>query len=232
MQGDSNSCLDIIFISYDESNSDKNWLELKQRFPRAKRVHGVAGIREAHKKAAQLSSTHFFFVVDGDNRVCKDFNFDSSKINLSEDTLYVYRCYNPANHLIYGFGAVKIYNKALIEARIPSGDYVDLATTITEKYQIIPIVATETHFFYSPREAWRGAFRECSKLSAGIIARQKNDETKKRLEQWCSKINHIKNADWVMLGARQGREFGENFSHALDKLNDFDWLDRKFDELS
>lgn len=44
---------DIVFISYNEPNAEKNWESLKQRFPSAKRVDGVKGIHEAHKKAAK-----------------------------------------------------------------------------------------------------------------------------------------------------------------------------------
>ena len=32
---------DIVFISYNESNADKNYAVLKSRFSMAKRVHGV-----------------------------------------------------------------------------------------------------------------------------------------------------------------------------------------------
>jgi len=40
---------DIIFISYNEPNADKNWLALKSRFPMAKRVHGIKGIHQIER---------------------------------------------------------------------------------------------------------------------------------------------------------------------------------------
>ena len=221
------SDLDIIFISYKESNADKNWIELKSRFPRAKRVHGVKGILEAHGQAAEKSQTSFFFVVDGDNRIKPDFQFVTPEVHLSEDTLYVWRCYNPINDLVYGYGAIKLYNKTLLKQRHQS-KYVDLATTVTEKYHIIHEVASETHFNSSPEEAWRGGFRECAKLAAETIRGQKSDETKNRLNQWCEKKNSVRHADWVLRGAQQGRAFGEKYSDQLHFINDFTWLEEEF----
>jgi hypothetical protein len=139
---------DILFISYRESNADENWAALKERFPGAKRVHGVRGIAEAHRRAAELSSTEHFFVVDGDNRILPSFDFSPPQGGLRTDTLYVWRCLNPINDLCYGFGAVKLYNKGLIERR-QAKTYVDLATSVAERYQIIPIVASETYFCHT-----------------------------------------------------------------------------------
>ena len=235
MQSDSridSKSLDIVFISYDESNSDKNWLELKARFPRAKRVHGVQGIKQAHQKAAETSQSNFFFVVDGDNRIRPDFNFEVDDFELKQDSIYVYRCVNPANGLSYGFGAVKIYNKSLIAGRDPKEKYVDLATTVTTNYRIVSIKASETYFFNTEKEAWRGAFRECAKLAAGIIARQNDKETQERLDQWCVGVRDVPNKEWILMGARQGRDFGKNYPDQLSHLNDFNWLDRKFDEFT
>ena len=218
---------DILFISFNESNADKNWLELKRRFPQALRVHGVSGIRKAHEKAAELSRTPFFFVVDGDNRLRPDFHFTLPAETLREDTLYVWRCHNPVNDLIYGYGAVKLYNKTLVQNRLQK-TYVDLATTVTEHYRIVSDVASETHFFSTPEEAWRGAFRECAKLAAGIIDRQKEQETLSRLEQWCSVARPVPNAEWVLKGANQGRDFGTSHKDQITKINDFTWLKQRF----
>lgn len=227
--GASGHPLDIIFLSYDESNSDKNWLELKRRFPRAKRVHGVKGIAEAHKQAASKSDTHFFFVVDGDNRILPSFSFNPPDLNLEEDSLYVYRCRNPLTLLTYGYGAVKIYNKSLLE-NDPEKDFVDLATTVTAKYRIINEVASETYFFNSAEEAWRGAFRECFKLAGSLIDRQKQKETEERLQRWCDLDSSLRFSEWARLGARQGAELARSEWASTCKINDFNWLRGYFDE--
>ena len=44
---------DIVFISYEEPNADDVYAELKERYPMAKRVHGVKGIHQAHIAAAK-----------------------------------------------------------------------------------------------------------------------------------------------------------------------------------
>jgi hypothetical protein len=54
--------LDVIFISYKESNAEGNWQRVLQKAPWAKRVAGVEGIFNAHKAAAKLATTDMFFV--------------------------------------------------------------------------------------------------------------------------------------------------------------------------
>ena len=58
--------LDVFYISYNESFADENYEMLKVFAPHAQRVHGVKGIFEAHKKAAEQSNTTHFYVVDAD----------------------------------------------------------------------------------------------------------------------------------------------------------------------
>ena len=49
--------MDIVFISYDEPNADKNFEILKNKFGNTKRLHGVNGMVTALKEAAKLSKT-------------------------------------------------------------------------------------------------------------------------------------------------------------------------------
>ena len=63
--------LDIIYLSYDEPNAEKNYADLLTKVPWAKRVHGVEGSDAAHKACAELSETDRFVTVDGDNTVRK-----------------------------------------------------------------------------------------------------------------------------------------------------------------
>ena len=73
---------DIIFISYGEPNADENYNDLFKRFnvkgvfgDRVKRIDGVKGIHQAHIEAAKKASTRYFYVVDGDAVITKEFNF-------------------------------------------------------------------------------------------------------------------------------------------------------------
>ena len=221
---------DIIFISYLESNADKNWLQLKERFPRAKRVHGVAGILEAHQEAARRSNTDFFFTIDGDNQILPSFSFQNIHPSLCQDSLYVWRCRNPVNGLTYGYGAVKLYNKSII-GRMTELKESDLATTAFRHYQIIDEVASETHFHCTPKEAWRGAFRECAKLTQQLQNNPRDKQTQERLHIWCHHSSDHNNGQWVIRGANSGKAFASNINtgQSIAKfINNFEWLEMKF----
>lgn len=217
---------DIIFLSSFETNADENWSLLSSRFPRAKRVHGVRGILQAHQEAARKSDSHYFFLVDGDNRILRDFQFALPE-SLDPRSIYVWRCLNPANDLVYGFGAVKLYNKSLL-LHDQHGKVSDLATTVAHNYQIIHEVASETHFFATAREAWRGSFRECAKLARNPESQLENHVTRTRLETWCSRVNDVPHASWILRGAKMGREFGDS-KESLTRINDYDWLNQTFE---
>ena len=64
---------DIIFLSYDEPNAEKNYVDLVNKVPWAKRVHGVDGSDAAHKACAELSDTKHFVTVDGDTIIDQKF---------------------------------------------------------------------------------------------------------------------------------------------------------------
>ena len=64
---------DVIFLSYDEPNAEKNYNDLIKKIPWAKRVHGVEGSDAAHKACAKLSDTERLIIVDADNVINGDF---------------------------------------------------------------------------------------------------------------------------------------------------------------
>ena len=221
--------MDIFFLSYDERYREKHWQELKCRFPQSRRIHGIKGVALAHRLCAQLSKTDFFFVVNADNQILyEEFSFQvSEKI---KEAVYTWRCLNPVNDLVYGFGGVKLFPKSAFFS-FPFS--VDISSALKAPYHIVPEIASVTCFNSSSFEAWRGAFRECVKLSSRCIPFQKDSETKKRLEVWCTKGVNKPFGPYVLLGAKQGREYGERHrkdSVALRKINDFDWLRKLFEE--
>ena len=102
---------DIIFLSYDEPNADQNYVDLCQKVPWAKRVHGVKGSDTAHKACADISETEHFVTVDGDNQI--DPNFLMQEINLNDLGLthnhvlsWCGKVY--VNGLMYGNGGLKL----------------------------------------------------------------------------------------------------------------------------
>lgn len=227
---------DIFFLSYDEPNGEHNWSLLKSRFKRTKRVHGVTGILNAHKACAKKSLTKYFFVVDGDSEIIGDFSFRLSNELESElknhtDAIWVWRAKNPVNELEYGYGGVKLLPKKLLMDMPEMA--VDMTTSLGSNFKIVNQVASITHFNSSPFNAWRGAFRECVKLSSSIIPRHKQEETEYRLWAWKNNNTGVLYGDWAIRGAREGEHFGNKYKHEtkkLAKINNFQWLKDRFEE--
>lgn len=220
---------DIIFISYNEPNADNNYRNLLKRFPRAKRIDGIKGIHQAHIRAAEISDTDMFWVVDGDAVISNKFNFDYELSTYEKDTVYVWRSQNPVNHLVYGYGGVKLLPKRLtLKMNLDSSD---VTTAISKKFKAVKEVSNITKFNTDSFNAWKGAFRECAKLSSKIIRGQLDAETEERLSIWCSVGKDKSFGEFVIAGAIAGKKYGEENSHDLEKLNkinDFEWLYTQF----
>src|SRR6056300_550436 len=108
---------DIIFLSYDEPNAEKNYADLCSKVPWAKRVHGVEGSDAAHKACADLSETEYFVTVDADNIV--DPTFLNVEIDLNElglDNSYVFSWCGKVhvNGLMYGNGGLKLWTRKFV----------------------------------------------------------------------------------------------------------------------
>ena len=103
---------DIIYLSYDEPNAEKNYADLLTKAPWAKRVHGVEGSDAAHKACAELSETDRFITVDGDNIIRADFL--QQELNISDDvklseSVISWCGKNSINGLMYGNGGLKCW---------------------------------------------------------------------------------------------------------------------------
>ena len=224
---------DIVFISYKEPNCEENYKHLLSMIPSAKRVHGVKGIHQAHIEAAKLCKTPMFYVVDGD--ACINDTFDFTSMNyLSEDEMsivYVWRSLNPINRLSYGNGGVKLLPRKLTLNVDPTST--DMTTSISVRFKAMPEVSNISTFNTDPFNTWKSAFRECVKLSSKIIQGQQNKETEIRLTQWCTKGKDKPFGNYCIAGALAGKEYGEKYkddSSALKKINNFEWLERKFND--
>lgn len=227
-----NSLYDIIFISYNEPNADANYDNLVKRFPRAKRVHGVKGIHQAHIKAAEKSESEMFWVVDGDAIIVDDFNFDHIVNRYERNIVHVWRSQNPINGLVYGYGGVKLLPRELTLAMDVNST--DMTTSISDQFRAVESVSNITAFNTDPFNTWKSAFRECVKLSSKLIVRQNDEETEKRLEIWCSEGSDQQFGEYAISGARTGKEYGiscKGDTKSLSKINDFDWLKKTFDGL-
>ena len=213
------SDFDLIYISYDEPNAEKNWADLLSKCPWAKRVHGVKGFDAAHNKAGEISETHRLVTVDGDNTVRQDFFKQTIEIDEDEQQDYVFSwCgHNVINSLAYGNGGLKLWPKHIIEnmnshENDTSEDgahsvdfcwmhtYFQMADTFSD-------VVVNTN----PAQAYRAGFREGVKMSLdrGILPdrnrflQQNHIKNLQRLSIWCSVGADVENGDWAILGARE-----------------------------
>ncbi len=220
---------DIVFISYEEPNADEHWQDLKNRFPRSKRIHGVKGIHQAHIKAAELSETDMFWVVDGDAIIEENFNFDFKVSRWEKDIVHVWRSKNPINDLVYGYGGVKLLPRDLTKNMDVTTS--DMTTSISDQFKAMESVSNITAFNTDPFNTWKSAFRECVKLASRTIDRQFEEETKNRLETWCTKGRDKTFGEYAIKGALEGKKFGEQHKDnplMLSKINDFDWLREQY----
>jgi len=221
---------DVVFISYNEPNADENYTKLLNKCPRAKRVHGVKGIHQAHIKAAELCDTSMIWVVDGDAIIEDSFSFDLVMSSYDIDCVHVWRSKNPINNLEYGNGGIKLLPRQLtldMDVTTP-----DMTTSISKKFKAMPAVSNINAFNTDEFTTWRSAFRECCKLSSRVIERQYEDETKQRLDTWCTAGEDAKFGKYAISGAIAGKAYGEQNKgniEALKKINDFDWLKEQFD---
>jgi hypothetical protein len=220
---------DVVFISYNEPNADENYKKLIDMCPRAKRVRGVKGIHNAHIKAASICDTDMIWIVDGDAIIEDSFSFDTVMSSYDIDCVHVWQSKNPINNLEYGNGGVKLLPRHLtLNMNVNTSD---MTTSISDKFKAMNTVSNINSFNTDEFATWRSAFRECCKLASRIIERQYEEETKLRLDIWCSAGVEQPFGAYAIAGAQAGRHYGEtnkNNPDALNKINDFEWLQEQF----
>ncbi len=106
------SDLDFVYISFREPNKEKNWADLKNKVPWAKRVDGVVGFDSAHKAAADVSETDFFISIDGDNIIDEKFLLETLDWSITDrKAVHRWRARNSVNGLVYGNGGIVGWSK-------------------------------------------------------------------------------------------------------------------------
>lgn len=209
---------DVIFISYNEPSAENNWQRLLTKCPTAKRVNGIKGILNAHKAAAELSTTDMFWVVDADAYIVDNFEFNS--FIYDRNTTYIWHSRNPVNGLEYGYGGVKLFPRAKL---LNNTDMLVDVSTSLGSLQVIKQVACETRFNTDPFNTWKSAFRECAKLAAGVIKNQISKDTQHRLDVWCTIGD-----EYSTTGANAGRLYGKQNKDKLININNYEWLYEQF----
>jgi len=211
---------DIIYLSYDEPNAEKNYADLCKKIPWAKRIHGVEGSDAAHKACAELSDTDRFITVDADNIIdtkflSREFDLDAHKD--LDKCVISWTAKNHINGLMYGNGGLKCWPKEYVlnmrtHENAPDDNphaQVDFCWDI--EYIQMNGCYSEIFNNASPQQAWRAGFREGVKmaLDQGIKptpeAFQKNHwKNMHRLYIWLMTGTDVKNGLWAIYGAREG----------------------------
>lgn len=217
---------DIAFISYNEVEADKNWRTLKDKFPYAKRTHGIKGIHQAHIAAAKKACTKMFYIVDADAVILKDFDFSYVPPKHELDHVHVWRSQNPINDLVYGYGGVKLFPRK--ETVNMDTSKPDMTTGISDKFKLMQDISNVTAFNVDEFSTWRSAFRECAKLASKTIDRQNEEETNARLKTWTTVGHDRPFGKYALAGAAAGMEFGLSSRADLRLINDFEWLKEQF----
>ena len=230
---------DIIYLSYDEPNAEKNYADLVSKVPWAKRVHGVEGSDAAHKACAELSETDRFITIDGDN--CIRDNFLQQEADLSEydltDKVISWTAKNSINGLMYGNGGIKCWPKQKVlsmrthENADPSNIHaqVDFCWDI-EYIQMNSCYSTIMNNA-TPHQAWRAGFREGVKMALDQGLRVSVEDFHKnhwknlhRLYIWLMVGADAENGDWAVYGAREGLYKTMCTDWDFINVRDFKWL--------
>ena len=211
---------DIIYLSYDEPNAEKNYADLLTKVPWAKRVHGVEGSDAAHKACAELSETDRFITVDGDNIIRPNFlqqNLDLSKNDDLKTSVISWCGKNVINGLMYGNGGLKCWPKEYVlnmrthenaeEHNIAA--QVDFCWDL--KYIQQNSCYSDVYNNETPQQAWRAGFREGVKMALDRGEKLSKEEFLKshwknlhRLWVWLTVGADVENGLWAIYGAREG----------------------------
>jgi hypothetical protein len=229
---------DVVFLSYDEPNAEKNYADLKKKLPWAKRVHGVKGSDAAHKACAAKSDTEYFVTIDADNIVDpKFFNviIDLDELGLTSENVFSWCGRVHVNHLMYGNGGLKLWTRKFVnemkthENSDPNDVKGAVEFCFDKRYYQFNENYSTSYTNGSPFQAWRAGFREGVKMSLNEGARAEDIQkiwwqNYQRLLVWCTVGEDVENGMWSILGARQGAYMTNCTDWDHTNVRDFEYL--------
>ena len=231
---------DIIYLSYDEPNAEKNYADLLTKAPWAKRVHGIEGSDAAHKACATLSETDRFITVDGDNIVRPGFLeqvLDIPQGSNLESSVISWCGKNEINGLMYGNGGIKCWPKEYVlqmkthENADPENVAAQVDFCWDLKYIQQNSCYSDVHNNATPQQAWRAGFREGVKMALDSGAKPTKEQLLKghwknlhRLWIWLMVGADVENGDWAILGARAGLYMTMCTEWDFVQVRDFEYL--------
>ena len=232
---------DVVYLSYDEPNAEKNYADLLTKVPWAKRVHGVEGSDAAHKACARLAETDRVIVIDGDNTIKPEFlkqeiNF-KPEVDMSKSVIS-WGAQNVINGLIYGNGGIKCWPTQLVldmkthEAAEPGNTKTQVDFCWDINYIQMAECMSIVHNNASPQQAWRAGFREGVKMGLLEGAKANPNNFSKdvhwknfhRLLVWMHVGADVENGLWAIYGARRGCYMTNCTDWDYLNVRDFKWL--------
>ena len=218
----------IFFISFNESNQEKNWARILELHPTAIRIHGVIGIDRVHLACNDLCNTECFWTVDGDNWLLEELVWDVE----NPADLLMFNAIDPINNLSTNLGGVKLWKKdSIINKDMSKGDF---CLNATAKKISLRKVFSRTDYNNTAYEAWKTAFRHCVKILSPIFkSRPSLSYADAYLEQWknCNKLdNGINNAGWAHQGYLDAVKYTEDTANDIHNINNYEWLKNYFNE--
>jgi hypothetical protein len=237
---------DIIYLSYDEPNAEKNYADLCKKIPWAKRVHGVEGSDAAHKACANLSETDRFITVDADNIVREDFL--NQELNFDEHTdlnscVISWAGRNQINGLMYGNGGLKCWPKKFVlnmrthENADPKNAHAQVDFCWDMQYIQQNSCFSDVFNNHTAQQAWRAGFREGVKMALDRGLRVTKDEFKtlhwknlQRLYVWLMVGADVENGLWAIYGAREGLYMTMCTDWDYVQVRDFEYLNKYWGE--
>ena len=231
---------DIIYLSYDEPNAERNYADLCSKVPWAKRVHGVKGSDAAHKACAKLSETDRFITVDGDNRIREEFlnqEIDFDEHADLKNTVISWCGRNEINGLMYGNGGLKCWPKEYVlnmrthENADPNNAHAQVDFCWDAQYIQMNSCYSDVYNNETPAQAWRAGFREGVKLATDRGVRISKEELKNNhwrclhwLYIWSMVGKDVENGDWAILGTRAGLYMTMCTDWDYVQVRDFEYL--------
>ena len=231
---------DVFYVCFDEPNRKENWRQIQSIIKNAKKVEGVVGFDKALKTCARSSSTDYFFVIDGDNKILESRLLNPFGLSSFQNQWVLsWSSLNSINGLIYGNGGLKFWPKKIAleikshENSWEHGDQTDYC--FLADYYLVGDYVTETIVNSTAQQAFRSGFREGVKMSLQwgkqVPLNKENFETslgkqnRLRLKVWCQVGADASNGYWAILGARLGLKMNvvDLFDHRM--INSYSWID-------
>ena len=235
---------DVIFLSYDEPNAEKNYADLLSKLPWAKRVHGVEGSDAAHKACAAKSETEYFVTVDADNIIDPNFlklQIDLDALELTPDHVFSWCGRIHVNGLMYGNGGLKLWTRKFVnemkthENSDPADHKGLVEFCFDSRYYQFDNCYSTSYTNGSAFQAWRAGFREGVKMSLDQGAKVANLQNiwwqnYQRLLIWCNIGSDVDYGLWSIYGAREGAYLTNCTDWDYSNVRDFKWLANQWTE--